>query len=158
MPARHSTASVSPRPSTIYGRHAVLATSLQSIYSRITAQPERALGRGGQVEQTGNRNMADFQLNSTQLNRELRAQVSDTFKFASSLYTIINNILRILSIFSTSKCRSQWKTSPNHRNFTLYKEIWVDVYMSEWKIIYSHFCECAVKMSLEVTVAGYINV
>ena len=90
MPARHSAASVSPRPSTIYGRHAVLTTSLQSIYSRITAQPERALGRDGQVEQTGNRNMADFQLYSTQHNRELRAQVSDTFKSASSLYTIIN--------------------------------------------------------------------
>jgi len=39
------------------------------------------------------------QLNSTQLNRELRTQVSDTSKSASSLYTIINETVSLYDFF-----------------------------------------------------------
>jgi len=57
-------------------------------------------GRGATTRGTDSCTSTTNDINSTQLNRELRMQVSDTSRSASSLYTIINEQYHFMIFFS----------------------------------------------------------
>jgi len=56
-------------------------------------------GRGATTRGTDSCTSTTNGINSTQLNRELRTQVSDTSRSASSLYTIINEQYHFMIFF-----------------------------------------------------------